>query len=433
MEVAACLAELSCHKAIQFASEEHPPFCRATSFPHSGPNRIHLQKRRTKMKKRLPIFLRLVTIVSVVFTMLMLHPLRAEEARPNPFADKEKARLSAAKANATRGDLSTSLRKLVQNLQSLKNRTRQAGQIKSIPVSVPTEQRSAWIELERMAKGPVRISWSMDRSQPIFIQGQDLLPDERKSESVVRLSKIFVSRSKKLFGLSSEDARLEVVQVSVDELGMKHVRMHQTYANIPVYGSDMYFHFDKHKQLAAVNGRLTPVFGKLDVKPSVLAGQAEKVALEELQIADAGKVLVSSQQIIYPDEDNVLHLSYQVNVVPNLAENWQVFVDAHTGKVLHKMNTVCFDAPVTGSGQDLAGQTRSFGAYQIGSDYYLIDTSKPMFDAAKSKFPDEVVGGIVLLDAKNQDGKQLYFVTSQNPNSWNAPNAISAIFYGGIV
>ena len=385
------------------------------------------------MKKRLPLSLRLVIIVSVGFTMLLFHSLRAEEARPNTFADKEKARLSAARANASQGDLSVSLRNLVQNLQSLKSKTQQVAQIKSIPLSVPTEQRSAWIELERMAKGPVRISWSMDRSQPVFIQAQDLLADESKSESVVRLSEIFVSRSKKLFGLASEDARLEVAQVNVDDLGMKHVRMHQTYANIPVYGSDMYFHFDAYKQLAAVNGRLTPVSGKLDVKPSVLAKQAEKIALQELQIPDDSKVLVSSQQIIYPDEDKVLHLSYQVNVVPNLAENWQVFVDAHTGKVLHKLNTVCFDGPVSGSGQDLSGQTRTFGAYQIGNDYYLIDTSKPMFDAAKSKFPDEVVGGIVLLDAKNQDGKQLYFVTSQSANSWNAPNAISAIYYGGIV
>ncbi|MEO6758474.1 MAG: M4 family metallopeptidase, partial [Saprospiraceae bacterium] len=59
------------------------------------------------------------------------------------------------------------------------------------------------------------------------------------------------------------------------------------------------------------------------------------------------------------------------------------------------------DGPVTGNGLDLLNVNHTFGAYQIGSQYLLEDASKPMFNTGNSNMPNDPVGALVTLNAKN--------------------------------
>ncbi|RME29476.1 MAG: peptidase M4 family protein, partial [Candidatus Zixiibacteriota bacterium] len=217
-----------------------------------------------------------------------------------------------------------------------------------------------------------------------------------------------------------------------DELGMRHIRLQQVYANIPVYGKDIYLHQDQHGRLISVNGRLAPVKTNLNVKPTLLAKEAEQTALAAVG-ADAMDSIEGSSLALYPGANGGMHLAYLVSLRPAIDKRFEVFVDAHTGEVLHSANRICFDGPVNASGTDLSGTTRNFGAYQVGSTIYMIDTTKPMFNAAGSNIPDDVAGGIFVLDAQNGKGDQLYYNQTTNANSWANANAVSAVYYGGIV
>jgi hypothetical protein len=94
--------------------------------------------------------------------------------------------------------------------------------------------------------------------------------------------------------------------------------------------------------------------------------------------------------------------------------------------------------PVTGSGIDLLGQNRTFGAWQQGSTYYLEDASKTMFNSGASTMPGDPVGVIVTLDALNKSPENQNFdytlvislssgsTVFSNSATSNGANAVSA-------
>ncbi len=264
----------------------------------------------------------------------------------------------------------------------------------------------------------------------LMIRGNDLAADiSAKSESG-RLADM-IDRTKLLWNLKHEDDHLYAYETRIDRHGMTHIRLQQVHANIPVYGKELYLHIDKHQQLRCINGRITAVDPCIDVNPSLTPKQAKAKAARFLSLQTCK---LSSQLIIYPlpkSEQEVL--VYQVNAKPKPDERWELFIDAHNGKLLHAANCTAFDGPAQSSGIDLSGETKTFSTYQIGSDYYLINTSKQMFDAARSQIPDLVVGGILIYSAEN-DEKDLYYLRSSDKDNWSgAENAVSASVHSAIV
>ncbi len=87
------------------------------------------------------------------------------------------------------------------------------------------------------------------------------------------------------------------------------------------------------------------------------------------------------------------------------------------------------DGPTTANALDLFSVSQKINTYQVGSKYYLIDATRPMFNATASKLPDDPNGAVWTLDALNNSPAKGNFefdhVTSSN-NSWSNPKAISA-------
>jgi Zn-dependent metalloprotease len=127
-----------------------------------------------------------------------------------------------------------------------------------------------------------------------------------------------------------------------------------------------------------------------------------------------------------------LRPAWLVNMQKGLDGNWMYFIDSGTGEVLKYYNHIFTDGPVTGSGLDLFNQSRTIGAYQLGSEFALIDASKPMFNAGGSAFPNDGKGVIYTLDARNSD-QNLFFIVSNNVNSWTSSSGISAAANGALV
>ena len=91
---------------------------------------------------------------------------------------------------------------------------------------------------------------------------------------------------------------------------------------------------------------------------------------------------VTAERMAYlPDDDGGLTCAGSISVAGGLDQRKDIFVDAATGAVVKEYNRVVMDGPVTGSGVDVKGVTRSLNLYQIGAQYYMIDASKPMYIA----------------------------------------------------
>ncbi|MCD8539852.1 MAG: M4 family metallopeptidase [Leadbetterella sp.] len=147
--------------------------------------------------------------------------------------------------------------------------------------------------------------------------------------------------------------------------------------------------------------------------------------MEKLLSMDPDK----GELFIYPGK-NGSRLVYHLTLRPNLLERWVYFVDAHSGEVIEKYNHTCtLDGVVQATSRDLNNIQQAFNAYQIGSQYVLIDTKKKMFRAGDSELPNSPVGAILTIDAKNarvdNEDMDLYHVVATNPGQWNA-TAVSA-------
>jgi bacillolysin len=350
--------------------------------------------------------------------------------------DKENSRYHKQSAN-NQADLSktknftTAVKNVGKSVNQWKNGDLSlARPVQQAPLS--KAQVAAFSGLRSVVDSDTKIQWSEKDGVPIFIQADDLLPELSTSASLNDMVRSFSKKHKSLFGLDSENDRLEIVKVIQDDLGMQHVRLQQIYANIPVYGKDIYLHQDRNKRLISANGRLAPTNLNLKLKPTLGAKQAEELAMTAINTQNRDHV-ESTTLTLYPLNNKEMRLAYIVNLFPAVDKNYEVFVDAHSGDVLHSANRVCYDGPVNASGTDLVGMTKNFGAYQVGSDIYMIDTTKPMFNAGASTFPDEAKGAIHVFDAQNSDGDNLFYNITSNANVWQSANAVSAAFFGSVV
>lgn len=267
-----------------------------------------------------------------------------------------------------------------------------------------------------------------------------------------------------------------VSNVKTDAKGKTHVRLQQVFRGVPVYGSEMIAHAT-NGVFDMLNGRYYPTPALENISPAVESGRAvdlvkqaigtEKVkttwTADDLKII-GGEPFKSELVVYHPGRKlNAERLAWHIVIYPNLMQREVYFVDATSGEILHHYNFTCnltghrhepgsatceiaaakpeagsvhveesadlLDGPVTASGLDLLNINRSFGVWQVGSQYVMEDASKPMFNNGASSMPNEPVGAIITVDAlntspQNQSTFDYDFVVSNSTN-FNNTTAVS--------
>ncbi|MHB9014211.1 MAG: M4 family metallopeptidase [Ignavibacteriaceae bacterium] len=253
----------------------------------------------------------------------------------------------------------------------------------------------------------------------------------------------FMTTNKDLLKISDPENEFKLESVKKDALGMTHIRYEQVYKGLEVWGKEVYVHFDNHGNISSLTGSFAKTPGSIqDISGKVSSTIALTIAENELKsrmnisgFSNQIQNLLnyhgpSARQIIWYDKQQIPHLAWFVEVRAGLSQDWYYFVDAQNGSILNSYNNVCFDGATTGSGVDLNGVNRTFGTYQVGTNYFMLDASEAMFNAAQSQIPSNSVGAIECLDLQNNDlssSSQFYYVTSTN-NQWNDPTSVSANF-----
>lgn len=245
-----------------------------------------------------------------------------------------------------------------------------------------------------------------------------------------------------------------------DELNIIHHDLIETYHSTPIYGSEYKIHeypdnrlliSGKFKQpnIENASAKLTSEAAILKTKTFL---QSKGIKFFKPNYGNLGKTTeVKSMDLFYFQSpiDNKWYLAYQLHILPNLRHNYTVFVDAQTGDILYHYSNICnmhahcnndHSPEVNPSGAevanalDLFNTSRKINVWKEGSTYFMLDGSRPMFNLAGSKLPDEPAGGILTLDAKNtafnENDFRVDHVTSTN-NTWSNPTAVSAHFNGG--
>jgi Zn-dependent metalloprotease len=202
------------------------------------------------------------------------------------------------------------------------------------------------------------------------------------------------------------------------------------YQGAEVWGRDVRVHLGREGNVESFNGRYIPTpadppAGVVTIDP----GRAQTAALD--RFGSRGTV-TEIRKVYLPGEAESPKLCWLVGVAGGLDQRKDFFVEASTGEIVKEYNRVVMDGAVTGSGMDVRGVTRSLSVYQIGSQFYMIDASKPMYAPSQSQLPDDGKGVVYAFSARNGEAN-IYHITSTNQNSWSDHAGVSALFTSGKV
>ncbi len=235
----------------------------------------------------------------------------------------------------------------------------------------------------RQIKGKV-----LEHAQSSFFSG-------RETHTVT--ARTFLQANRGLLRLDDPQAELKLTRQQTDELDRTHLRFDQTYKGLSVWPAELIVHLDPSGHVDLLNGAFVPTPKKLDIVPALDKATAIEYARTGLTDGDKAEV-AASELIIYAPGDTLPRLAWKLELHISLTSHWLVVIDAINGDELTAYNQVMHQH-VSGSGVDLFGTRRPLNVWQESGRFWMIDTSKPMFDLS----PDpEERGAIWIYDARNQ-------------------------------
>ena len=195
-------------------------------------------------------------------------------------------------------------------------------------------------------------------------------------------------------GLSNND-EYDVFNVFESD-GLRHARMQQLYAGVPVFGADLVVHADDTTFLG-FNGYVTKNLDGFDVTTSFAEDAAMNAAKDDLS---GGVSLVYSNEesklVILPGEKEGANLAWYVkfqNARSGDIETgiWNYFIDAKTGAVLKKFNTLYTLEQGSGPG----GSPKKARAWAAELDVET-DGAEFVMDTDKLETQDRSMGDMVI-------------------------------------
>ena len=204
-----------------------------------------------------------------------------------------------------------------------------------------------------------------------------------------------------------------------------------------MWPAELIVHLDPNGHVDLLNGVFVPTPKKLDTVPVIDEATAIEYARTALTDGDKAEV-TATELIIYAPGDTPPRLAWKLELDISLTSRWLVVIDAINGAELTAYSQVMHQH-VAGSGGDLFGTTRRLNVWQENNLFWMIDTSKPMFDPTADLEEIRRRGVIWIYDAQNQPPTSdpdiienqippgLYVNSSSSTSGW-LPDAVSASY-----
>src|ERR1051326_9129488 len=242
-------------------------------------------------------------------------------------------------------------------------------------------------------------------------------------------AKTFFRDNADLFLIDNPESELQLADRQADDLGGWILRFTQHYRGLTVWPAEIGVHFDTSGDVDLVDGAYVPTPNDIAIQPKLTVKDSEVKARRAVS-GGANAAIQTPELVIYGPLDQSAKLAWKMEVSVALDQAWWVVIDAQNGDTLATISRVMNDS-VSGSGVDLLGVSRSLNVWRSGPTYYMIDASKPMFNASTG------YGFIETDDALNQSQSQImsnnvlqniYFATSDSSSLWVNSNAVSAAY-----
>lgn len=207
-------------------------------------------------------------------------------------------------------------------------------------------------------------------------------------------------------GISREDFTTK--RVFVDETGLSHLHVQQTFGGVPVFGGEAIVHLNGKGETVAFTDFLRSRV-RAFTTPSFDAQNAIKLAIQDFGCADCLTAEPSADLwILRAGKADRLAYRVQLRREDDSAETALpvIFVDANTGEILWKYDNL---QTATGTGASLYSGSVSIETYYNGSTYYMEDIGRR----------------VGTFDSRNTSSSVYRF--SDTDNNWTATSARAGV------
>ena len=189
---------------------------------------------------------------------------------------------------------------------------------------------------------------SSDNGMPIAIEGKASNASANRSMGISEKATNHLSALSATMKISNPEDEFTINNIMDDGNGIAHVRMSQKWNNIPVYGAEIILH--------STDGDFDFMNGRYYVKPtdlitSISINEAASINLvkadlgvEKLDFSKFDQIFnipaIKSELVYYRINDN-FKLAYHHTTYKNLIDRWEYFIDAATGQILNKYQSIC--------------------------------------------------------------------------------------------
>ncbi len=232
-------------------------------------------------------------------------------------------------------------------------------------------------------------------------------------------------------------------------MGVRHYSFKQTFDEIPIWDGEIRLHLQGNS--FSISGRVATITDSLSTLVHLSETMANSVVLDDLKVSGVSVMPAtarSKHDLILPNDGMELvyylhqgqhRLVWHLTNHPNPAERFEYFVDASSGEILDRYESLCrthhvpnhfFNEPSVGNGLDLNGQNQTLQTWFFQGFHLLMDATRgDMFNPLASQMPNRPVGVILTLDATNtfpgDDNFKVQDLISETVN-WSDPAAVSA-------
>jgi len=304
------------------------------------------------------------------------------------------------------------------------------------PVPLTVEQKKVVSRLRASGARDLKVRAILEQGTIRFISGLILEPAASVASGNQTLEETtannFLDHAKELLLIEDPTIELRITDQTTDELGYTQVRYEQTYQDLEVWPANITVQLRPNGHVGLLTGGYAATPTGVDTVPTVNAEDAFNIAVEATGLGQTAEAY-SEDLIIYAPMEDIPHLAYRFGLRDGLIERWSVTVHAHTGEVSLAIREV-YTGAAFGSGLDLDGQIQPLNIWSEGGLFYLVDTSKTMFDPGTTGTPTlDTIEGIIKVGDAGDVSKEVFeqggiteFVTDTDSFFSDNPDAISA-------
>jgi Zn-dependent metalloprotease len=218
------------------------------------------------------------------------------------------------------------------------------------------DRTNAMIEL-RKADSKVELQFDKVTDCVTAIDGKLSQPS---NDAPLDIAFNFLNKYRALFNIQNPSQEFALFQELPDDLGMKHYKFNQLWHGVPVWTAQLTVHLRQNGAIYYVGGNYYPS-PNIDTNPAISENDAISSATSDYLNNGGSAVRKTDPKLmIYTADGRDFKLAWYVKIIgTKMSDGWEYFVDAKNGAILYKVTTIRPDGPVTGTGTDSNGSTRS--------------------------------------------------------------------------